>query len=234
MAKLQNGKEPVFTTVRVKIDTNKKLAMAVDKYNDRHPDSTLTKDEFLSLFLDYCHKFGIDIDEAEKPLTAMNKLRSSVKSFNDSAWAAKKEMEKFVLEQKTRTDKIIAAEKEVCDTLAELVGDTNFSQAVLHPITRDLLQIKADLQKMQNIDISIRTKDKQNGEIRNWTFSESFIELLNKLINIQNSIIKLQAQLINHTKDREKPTILDRIEHIENLLSTMKMRGRLYGWEEIK
>ena len=229
MAKLQNGKEPVFTTVRVKVDTNKKLAMAVDKYNDRHPDSTLTKDEFLSLFLDYCHNFGIDIDEAEKPLTAMSKLRSSVKSFNDSAWAAKKEMEKFVQEQKTRTDKIIEAEKEACDTLAELVGDPNFNQTVLQPVKSDLKNIKEELQKMQ-----IRTKDKENGEIRNWTFSESFIELLNKLINIQNVIIKLQAQLLNHSKDREKPTILDRIQHIENLLSTMKMRGRLYGWEEIK
>lgn len=229
MAKLQKEKEPVFTTVRVKVDTNKKLAMAVDKYNDRHPDNTLTKDEFLSLFLDYCQNFGIDIDEAEKPLTAMSKLRSSVKSFNDSAWAAKKEMEKFVQEQKTRTDKIIEAEKEACDTLAELVGDPNFNQTVLQPVKSDLKNIKEELQKMQ-----IRTKDKENGEIRNWTFSESFIELLNKLINIQNVIIKLQAQLLNHSKDREKPTILDRIQHIENLLSTMKMRGRLYGWEEIK
>ena len=229
MAKLQKEKEPVFTTVRVKVDTNKKLAMAVDKYNDRHPDNTLTKDEFLSLFLDYCQNFGIDIDEAEKPLTAMSKLRSSVKSFNDSAWAAKKEMEKFVQEQKTRTDKIIEAEKEACDTLAELVGDPNFNQTVLQPVKSDLKNIKEELQKMQ-----IRTKDKENGEIRNWTFSESFIELLNKLINIQNGIIKLQAQLLNHSKDREKPTILDRIQHIENLLSTMKMRGRLYGWEEIK
>ena len=228
MAKLQKEKEPVFTTVRVKVDTNKKLAMAVDKYNDRHPDNTLTKDEFLSLFLDYCQNFGIDIDEAEKPLTAMSKLRSSVKSFNDSAWAAKKEMEKFVQEQKTRTDKIIEAEKEACDTLAELVGDPNFNQTVLQPVKSDLKNIKEELQKMQ-----IRTKDKENGEIRNWTFSESFIELLNKLINIQNGIIKLQAQLLNHSKDREKPTILDRIQHIENLLSTMKMRGRLYGWEEI-
>ena len=222
MAKSQNEKEPVFTTVRVKVDTNKKLAMAVDKYNDRHPDNTLTKDEFLSLFLDYCQNFGIDIDEAEKPLTAMSKLRSSVKSFNDSAWAAKKEMEKFVQEQKTRTDKIIEAEKEACDTLAELVGDPNFNQTVLQPVKSDLKNIKEELQKMQ-----IRTKDKKTGEIRERTLSEAFLEIYNKLINIQ-------AQLLNHSKDREKPTILDRIQHIENLLSTMKMRGRLYGWEEIK
>ena len=228
MAKLQKEKEPVFTTVRVKVDTNKKLAMAVDKYNDRHPDKTLTKDEFLSLFLDYCQNFGIDIDEAEKPLTAMSKLRSSVKSFNDSAWAAKKEMEKFVQEQKTRTDKIIAAEKEACDTLAELVGDSNFNQTVLQPILNELQEIKTEKKQNDNINIiTIRTKDKKTGEIRERTLSEAFLEIYNKLINIQ-------AQLFNHSKDREEPTILDRIQHIENLLSTMKMRGRLYGWEEIK
>lgn len=228
MAKSQNEKEPVFTTVRVKVDTNKKLAMAVDKYNDRHPDNTLTKDEFLSLFLDYCQNFGIDIDEAEKPLTAMSKLRSSVKSFNDSAWAAKKEMEKFVQEQKTRTDKIIEAEKEACDTLAELVGDPNFNKTVLQPILNELQEIKTEKKQNDNINIiTIRTKDKRTGEIRERTLSEAFLEIYNKLINIQ-------AQLLNHSKDREEPTILDRIEHIENLLSTMKMRGRLYGWEEIK
>ena len=144
-----------------------------------------------------------------------------MKSFNDSAWAAKKEMEKFVQEQKTRTDKIIEAEKEACDTLAELVGDPNFNQTVLQPILNELQEIKTEKKQNDNINIiTIRTKDKKSGEIRERTLSEAFLEIYNKLINIQ-------AQLLNHSKDREEPTILDTIEHIENLLSTMKMRGRL-------
>ena len=218
-AKTQKGKTPVFTTVRVSTDTNKKLAKAVDRYNDRHADRNLTKDEFLSLLLDYCQQFGIDFDDTEKPLTAMSKLRSSVKSFSDSAWAAKKETEKFVREQKQRTDSIIAAEKEVCDTLAELVGDKDFNQRVLQPI-------KNDLENLHRLT-AMSTKNAE-GKVRNWTFSETLLEILNRLVNVQ-------VQLATRSKDREKnPTVLDRIEHIENMLSSMKMKGRLYGWETIK
>lgn len=215
--KTRKEKTPVFTTVRVTTDTNKKLAKAVDKYNDRHKGSTLTKDEFLSLLLDYCSNFGIDIDDAEKPQTAMNKLRSSVKSLNDSAWAAKKETEKFVQEQKARTDKIISAEQELCDTLAELVGDKDFNRQVLQPI-------KNDLENLHELT-AMRTTN-PDGKDRDWTLCECLMEIINKLIS-------LQIQLTTHSKEREKnPTLLDRIEHIDSLITSMKMKGRLYGWEE--
>lgn len=215
--KTRKEKTPDFTTVRVTSDTNKKLAKAVEKYNDRHKGSTLTKDEFLSLLLDYCSNFGIDIDDAEKPQTAMNKLRSSVKSLNDSAWAAKKETEKFVQELKERTDKIISAEQKVCHTLAELVGDKDFNRQVLQPI-------KNDLENLHRLT-AMRTTN-LNGKDRDWTLCESLLEILTRLI-------KVQTQLTTNSNDQKKnPTLLDRIEHIDNMITSMKMKGRLYGWEE--
>ena len=215
--KTRKEKTPDFTTVRVTSDTNKKLAKAVEKYNDRHKGSTLTKDEFLSLLLDYCSNFGIDIDDAEKPQTAMNKLRSSVKSLNDSAWAAKKETEKFVQELKERTDKIISAEQKVCHTLAELVGDKDFNRQVLQPI-------KNDLENLHRLT-AMRTTN-LNGKDRDWTLCESLLEILTRLI-------KVQTQLTTNSTDQKKnPTLLDRIEHIDNMITSMKMKGRLYGWEE--
>lgn len=218
MAKKQIQKEkmPVFTTVRVTTDTNQKLAKAVEKYNDRHADRNLTKDEFLSLLLDYCQQFGIDFDDTEKPVTAINKLRSSVKSFNDSAWAAKTEAEKFVREHKKRTDRIIAAEQEVCDTLAELVGDRNFNNSVLKPIRDDLENLYS---------LTAMCTSTENGTDK-WTLSESLIEILSRLVNVY-------VQLATHSKDRQKsPTLLDRIENIENMLLSMKAKKRLYGWED--
>lgn len=221
--KTRSENTPVFTTVRVTSDTNKKLAKAVDKYNDRHPGSALTKDEFLSLLLDYCSNYGIDIDDAETPQTSMNRLRRSVKSLNDSSWASMNEMKKFVQEQKERTDKIIAAEKEVCDTLAELVGDENFNKQVLQPIKNDL----------ENLYSLTAMRTNNNGQERSWTLCESLIEILNR-------IIKIQIQTTSNSKDRENnPTLLDKIDqilektkHTDKLISSMKTKRRFYGWEK--
>lgn len=218
MAKTQKDKSPAYTTVRVTSDTNKKLAKAVAKYNDRHPDNTLNKTEYLSLLFDYCHQFGIDVDDTEKPLTEMRKLRSSVKSFNDSAWASKKETEKFVQEQNARTNKMIATEQEVCDTLAGLIADKDFNEQVLRPL-RDRLDNLCDL-------TAIKLKDKK-GNVNIFSLSKSLYTILETTDSIRRF-------LSIRSNDPKAPTILDRLIHIETMLSTMKMKGRLYGWEDIK
>lgn len=143
-----------FTTVRVSSETNKKLKRAVDKYNDRHPGKVISKDDFLSLLLSYCDNFGIDIDDTEKPLTAINKLQKSVKSFNDSAWAAKKEMEKSVRDICEKVDSSINAQKDLCESLAFMIGSSDFNQEVLRPISDELKKVRS----------AIYVKDEKTGK----------------------------------------------------------------------
>lgn len=213
MAKKQKANKPVYTTIRVTSDANRRFAKAVDKYNDRHPDNTLNKTEYFSLLLDYCHQFGIDVDDTEKPLTEMRKLRSSVKSLNDSAWAAKRETEKFVQEQNAKANKVIASEQEVCATLAEMIADKDFNNEVLKPIRERLDGI------CQNW--MFQRKDKA-GDVKDYTLGNALADIL--------SVSDVIRQIVcDHSKDPKTPTLLDRIIHIEEMLQHAKEKKRFLG-----
>lgn len=187
-AKIQKKETPVFTTVRVSQETNKKLARAVEKYNDRHVDrNNLNKDEFLSLLLDYYYQFGIDIDDTEKPITAMNKLRSSVKSFNDSAWAANKQTEKFVREAVKKID-------ELCETLFFMIDSGDFIEKVLHPILKEILSVKK-----QN---TITVKDKEGKIIRTATTVE-ILNDFNKSLQLLHKDFSMFSEDLKNLKNKK-------------------------------
>ena len=82
---------------------------------------------------------------------------------------------------------------------------------------------KYDLENLYSLTAMCTSTE--NGTDK-WTLSESLIEILSRLVNVY-------VQLATHSKDRQKsPTLLDRIENIENMLLSMKAKKRLYGWED--
>jgi len=187
-AKIQKKETPVFTTVRVSQETNKKLARAVDKYNDRNHGRNISKDEYLSLLLNYVHQFGIDFDDTEKPLTLMNKLRSSVKSINDSAWAANKQTEKFVREAAKKIDKL-------CETLFLMIDSGDFNEKVLHPVLKELFLIKK-----QN---TITVKDKE-GKITRTATTVDILNDFNTSLQLLHKDFSMFSEDLNLIKENLK------------------------------
>jgi len=178
-AKIQKKETPVFTTVRVSQETNKKLARAVDKYNDRNHGRNISKDEYLSLLLNYVHQFGIDFDD---------KLRSSVKSINDSAWAANKQTEKFVREAAKKIDKL-------CETLFLMIDSGDFNEKVLHPVLKELFLIKK-----QN---TITVKDKE-GKITRTATTVDILNDFNTSLQLLHKDFSMFSEDLNLIKENLK------------------------------
>lgn len=173
-------KKTEITTIRVKKKTNEKITKAIKRHNERYPDRKINKDDYLSLLLDYNHNFGIDFEDSEKPLTAMNKLRKSVKSFNDSAWAAKKETEKLAKEYSEKIN-------QLTESLALMLKNGEFLQ-----------DIKEEIKLSQKIRIL------REGEITYLTIPEILCHLAvvlesdrNEIKELKNGIFEIKEFLKN-------------------------------------
>ena len=154
-----------YKTISVSIETHNLLVKLSKRYGKK-------QGEFISLLLENVEYYGLVDTEVNPHLTKFDKLRKSVKSFNDSAWSAmaeqRKDFQAMMNEITQKTSSILEAENHTAEVrsaqisaIAELLAQPSQERKL---VSDTLNALKAEIKQYREEMAQFRAEQAKQGQ----------------------------------------------------------------------